>query len=140
LEIPSDATVTSDGELIRLILQNLIGNAVKYSTRGTVRVHAKQEEDGRAGLWTVSVSDEGPGIATEHLNNIFEAFRRGAIHGQSGVGLGLAIAARAAKLLNAELTVESKVGTGSTFRLAFPPESGGTIIAPAQQNASRRPT
>ena len=75
----------------------------------------------RAGGWVLSVSDEGPGIAPEHLRNIFEAFRRGEMHGQSGVGLGLAIASRAAKLLGAELTVESKLGVGSTFRLAFPP-------------------
>jgi signal transduction histidine kinase len=120
VEVPSDTTVISDGELIRLVLQNVIANAVKYSTRGTVRVDAAQQEDGRKGAWAVSVSDEGPGIAAEHRKQIFEAFGRAEVHGQPGVGLGLAIAARAAKLLGAQLTVESKLGVGSTFRLAFP--------------------
>jgi K+-sensing histidine kinase KdpD len=72
-------------------------------------------------LW---VSDEGPGIAPEVTQRIFEAFQRGEVHGQSGVGLGLAIAAQAAKLLEATLTVESRVGAGSTFRLALPEDCG----------------
>jgi signal transduction histidine kinase len=120
VDVPADAVMTGDGELVRLVLQNLIANAVKYSSRGTVRARAEQQENGRKGGWMLSVSDEGPGIAPDHLTHIFEAFRRGEMHGQQGVGLGLAIASRAAKLLNAELTVESKLGVGSTFRLALP--------------------
>jgi signal transduction histidine kinase len=57
------------------------------------------------------------------LRLIFEPFRRGEMHGQNGLGLRLAIAPRAAKMLNAELTVESKLGVGSTFRVAFAPGS-----------------
>ena len=106
----------SDRELIGLVVQNLVGNAVKYSSRGTVRIGAECA-DGRC---VVSVSDEGPGIAVEHLNRIFEGFARGELHGQLGVGLGLTIASQAAKLLGAELTVESEVGRGSTFRLILP--------------------
>jgi signal transduction histidine kinase len=121
VEVPSDAVVHSDAELITLALQNLAGNAVKYSQRGVVRVGAKQGEDGD-GRWVVWVSDEGPGIAEEHQERIFEAFRRGESHGQAGVGLGLTIASQAAKLLEGELTVESTVGVGSTFRLALPAE------------------
>jgi signal transduction histidine kinase len=135
VEVAKEAVVSSDAELVRLVLQNLIANAVKYSTRGTVRVRAEQVEDGRAGGWGLSVSDEGPGITPEHLEHIFEAFRRGEMHGQSGVGLGLAIAARAAKLLNAELTVESKPGVGSRFRLALPVDGGGKQGRPATHPA-----
>ena len=120
LDVPAGATVTTDAELVKLALQNLIGNAVKYTDRGAVRVGA---ERAGAGRWTVCVSDDGPGIPADHVCRIFEAFQRGQMHGQQGVGLGLAIASRAAKLLNASLTVESHVGTGSTFRLAFPPEA-----------------
>ena len=120
VEVPPDAKVTSDGAMVRLVLQNLIGNAVKYSSRGTVRVRA---ERAKGGAWSLAVSDEGPGIAPEAVGHIFQAFRRGEMHGQQGVGLGLAIASRAAKLLKAELTVESKVGVGSTFRLAFAPDA-----------------
>jgi signal transduction histidine kinase len=129
VHVPHDAVVHSDADLIRLVLQNLIGNAVKYSTRGTVRISAEQGEDGRRRAWVLAVSDEGPGIAPENVERIFEAFRRGEMHGQSGVGLGLAIASRAARLLNAELTVESRPGVGSTFRLVFPPPASPPAAA-----------
>ena len=120
LTIPSEAAVISDPQLIRLVLQNLVGNAVKYSLEGTVRVSATAGKSAKGDGWVISVSDEGPGIAEEHRERIFEAFRRGDMHGPNGVGLGLAIASRAAKLLGTELTVESKLGIGSTFRFALP--------------------
>ncbi len=82
---------------------------MEYSVGGTVRIGCDGES-----LW---VSDEGPGIARETKKRIFEAFRLGKVHGQHGVGLGLAIASQAAKLLDAQLTVESELGVGSTFRL-----------------------
>ena len=74
-------------------------------------------------FWTVSVADQGPGISPDHVYKIFEAFQRGEMHGQDGVGLGLAIASRAAKLLEAKLTVESAVGRGTAFRLQLAPGS-----------------
>ena len=64
---------------------------------------AISHDSGHDVLW---VSDEGPGIAPEQMGHIFEAFRRGEIHGQQGVGLGLAIASQAAKLLDAILSVD----------------------------------
>ncbi len=82
--------VESDANLITLVLQNLLGNGVKYGGSGTVRV-GSDEGAGRRVLW---VSDEGPGIAPEKVGTIFDAFRRGEVHGQSGVGLGLAIASK----------------------------------------------
>jgi signal transduction histidine kinase len=114
-----DAVAETDQDLISLVVQNLVGNAVKYSSAGTVRVSAACA----GGECCISVTDEGPGIAVEHLNRIFDAFGRGESYGQGGVGLGLTIASQAAKLLGAELTVESKVGVGSTFRLVLPPSA-----------------
>lgn len=113
IDVPPDAEVRSDREWLQLILQNLISNAVKYSAGGTVRVKCD-------GTCSLSISDEGPGIPPQHLTGIFEAFRRGDTHGQPGIGLGLAIAAQAAKLLGAEITVKSEVGFGSTFCLSLP--------------------
>jgi signal transduction histidine kinase len=124
VEVPRGTVVQSDGELITVVLQNLVGNAVKYSSRGSIRVggdfkgHVGNEMNSyRQSIW---VSDDGEGIKPEKLSDIFEAFRRGEIHGQWGVGLGLAIASQGAKLLNAELTVDSTPGIGSIFRLIFP--------------------
>jgi signal transduction histidine kinase len=127
VDVPAGAALDSDKELIGLVLQNLVGNAVKYSARGTVTVAARPrdtdgdgEEAGRTRDWEISVTDQGPGISPQHRDRLFEAFSRGETHGQPGVGLGLAIAAHAARLLGGRLTVESEVGTGSTFRVVVP--------------------
>jgi len=114
--VPLGASAHSDRELLMLVLQNLIGNAVKFSSKGTVRIAAAEDELG----WKVSVSDEGPGIAPDKLDAIFKAFTRGETHGQSGVGLGLTIASNAARILGSQLTVESKLGQGSIFSFILP--------------------
>ena len=120
LDVPDGASVDSDRELITLVLQNLIGNAVKYSPGGTVTVAARPRPDPVRDGWEVFVSDQGPGIAPHHRERMFEAFSRGETHGQPGVGLGLAIANQAARLLGGRLSFDSEVGAGSTFRFSLP--------------------
>ncbi len=117
--VPEGATVNSDRRMLALILQNLVSNAVKYSEYGTVTIAAAQTDD----EWSLAVADEGPGIAPEHRETLFGEFVRGETHGQPGVGLGLAVAWQAAKLLEAELTVESGVTVGTTIRLTLPKNS-----------------
>jgi signal transduction histidine kinase len=117
VEMPPGTVVESDSELLTLVLQNLVGNAVKYIKRGDIRVGFGEDvQSGDPVLW---VSDQGPGIEPAFLETVFEAFKRGNFHGESGLGLGLAIASQAAKLLGGILTVDSRVGVGSTFRLLF---------------------
>lgn len=117
VEVPPGAVARAHPELVAIILRNLVGNAVKYSHAGTVRIGAEHRPAGagRPEGWVLSVSDEGPGIAPERRAHIFEAFRRGGVHWQTGVGLGLAIAARAAEVLGTEIAVETAVGKGSSF-------------------------
>jgi signal transduction histidine kinase len=122
-EVGPGSVARTDAELVGLVVQNLVGNAVKYGSAGAVRVGAERRPVGGQDRWVLWVSDEGPGIAAADVDRIFEAFRRGEAHGQEGVGLGLAIASQAARLLGAELSVESRVGAGSTFRLVLPPET-----------------
>jgi signal transduction histidine kinase len=117
IEVRPGTVVTSDRELLSLVLQNLVGNGVKYSSGGTVRVGSDVHIS--AGCQVLWVSDEGPGIAPEKMGNIFDAFKRSEVHGQRGVGLGLAIASQAAILLGAKLTVDSQLGIGSMFRLSL---------------------
>ncbi len=117
MDVPREAELNSDQQLINLILQNLIGNAIKYSKRGTVSVKAQDCD-----RWRISVQDQGPGIVTEKLNTLFQTFTRGDTHGQSGSGLGLSIARQAADLLRARLWAESQPGLGSTFFLELPKE------------------
>ena len=131
VEVQPGIVVKTDPELLTLILQNLIGNAVKYSSSGTVTIGCDSPAPAaatptRASTWPESgvpcvlwVSDQGPGIAPELCARIFDAFHRGEAHGQHGIGLGLTIASEAARLLGAELTVESELAHGSTFRLAL---------------------
>jgi signal transduction histidine kinase len=120
VEAPADCVFSSDRELLTIILQNLVSNAVKYTERGRVTVTAGPTSDGGC---QVSVSDQGPGIPPERLSDLFTAFTRGDTHGKPGVGLGLSIARQAAEYLGAKLWAESKPGKGSTFHVRLPPES-----------------
>jgi signal transduction histidine kinase len=91
---------------------------MKHSAQGTVRISAEPRRDAQG--WVISVSDEGPGIAEDQVHRLVQAFERGETHGQTGLGLGLAIASQVARVLGGQLTVESKVGMGATFRLILP--------------------
>jgi signal transduction histidine kinase len=117
---PAATTVTSDRELLTLILQNLVSNAVKYTGEGTaVGIGARPATD-RGGGWYLEVSDQGPGIAKEKLASLFDSFTRGDTHGKPGVGLGLTIAHQAAQVLGAKLWAEANAGRGTTFRVHLP--------------------
>jgi signal transduction histidine kinase len=117
MSIAKPTNVFSDRDLLLLILQNLISNAIKYTPRGLVRVTAEKTV---SGIIRISVADSGPGIAPDRLATLFEPFIRGDTHGQEGVGLGLSIAKQAADLIKAKLWAESKEGHGATFQLELP--------------------
>ncbi len=111
--------IESDEIRVHQILQNLIGNAVKFTLQGTVTVGARSDEEGVY----ISVADTGIGIPAAELPNIFKEFKQ--IDGTSarafeGTGLGLAIAYKSARLIAGDLTVQSTLGSGSTFSLALP--------------------
>jgi len=111
--------VISDSDKFRHILQNLVGNAVKFTEKGQVKITARQSD----GEMQVCVSDTGIGIAADQLPYIFEEFRQAdgsTSRKYGGTGLGLAIAKEHAKLLGGSITVESTLGKGSTFTLRFP--------------------
>jgi signal transduction histidine kinase len=110
----------SDVSLLTLVLHNLLGNAVKYSSTGRIQVAVRHVSDRDDICWVLSVSDQGPGIAPDNLSHLFNAFRRGDTFGKPGVGLGLSIASEATRLLGGKLEVESETGKGSIFRLMLP--------------------
>jgi signal transduction histidine kinase len=110
-------TAHADRELLQLILQNFLSNAIKYTARGTVEIKAVQLTGERT---RISIIDTGPGISPERMDSLFAPYIRGETHGQEGVGLGLSIAKQAADLIGATIKVESKVGTGSAFNLDLP--------------------
>jgi len=112
--------VVGDSLRLRQIVTNLLGNAVKFTDRGSVgvAVRALERADGVVDL-ELEVTDTGPGIAPDMLQTIFERFTQadgstGRTHG--GTGLGLSIARQLARLMDGELDVVSTLGRGSTFR------------------------
>jgi signal transduction histidine kinase len=119
LSVPdrSDLTAVTDRDLLLLILQNIVSNAIKYTARGAVELKAQALADGKMGI---AVTDTGPGIAPDRMQLLFAPFTRGETHGQQGMGLGLSIAKQAADLIGASITVHSTVGSGSVFTLALP--------------------
>ena len=116
-EIPDGVRIRSDPELLALVWNNLISNAVKFTPEGgKIRVCLKTEED----AVTVSVSDTGCGIKPEVGKHIFEKFYQGdTSHATQGNGLGLALVKRVVQILSGEIGVQSVVGKGSTFCVTF---------------------
>ncbi len=108
------------------VLINLLTNAIKFTNRGSVQIHAWYLVDaGHGNMLEVTITDTGPGIPEDQLDLIFEPFQQGkqASVAQEGSGLGLAISHKLTQVMGGFLTVDSKVGKGSAFmvRLPFPP-------------------
>jgi len=112
-DIKEDVRVCSDSELLCLVWNNLISNAVKFTPKGgTIGVSLKTQGN----LVCVSVRDTGCGIRPEVGQHIFEKFYQGdASHATQGNGLGLALVKRVMDILNGEISVQSVYGQGSTF-------------------------
>ena len=131
----------SDADKCRHILQNLVGNAVKFTAVGQVSIAAVVVGE----AIEIAVSDTGIGIAAEAQAFIFDEFRQAddsTSRKYGGTGLGLAIARRYARLLGGDVTVQSTPDGGSTFTLRLPLVAGasaGAAVPPAQWHAAKRP-
>jgi signal transduction histidine kinase len=133
---PALGFVTTDRHKLSQVLTNLVSNAVKFTSTGTIRISAAPLDDAR---WFLEVSDTGIGISPEALSFIFDEFRQvddRLTRPYSGVGLGLAITRKIVELLEGEITVESRPAEGSRFRIVWPlnarPRTGtGSLIKEA---------
>jgi signal transduction histidine kinase len=108
-----------DEQRLTQVLLNLVGNAIKFTDTGEVRISAVAAN----GHYTVSVTDTGPGIPEEHQARIFEQFHQvdsSNTKAKGGTGLGLAIAKRIVEMHGGRIWVESTVGKGSTFQMELP--------------------
>jgi signal transduction histidine kinase/ActR/RegA family two-component response regulator len=117
--LQSDVRLRTDRVKLTRVLNNLIGNAIKFTEEGEVRI---SPEPVNGGLH-IHVSDTGVGIPAEHLPRIFDEFfqlKNPARDRSKGTGLGLAICRRLVEALGAELAVDSMLGAGSTFTLTLP--------------------
>ena len=121
IEITAEKLVVrADRELLRLALLNLLHNAIRYSGEGTVIWLRVRTRDKTA---LVEVMDQGPGIAAEHLQKIFERFYRvdkARSRASGGAGLGLSIARWAVERQAGQIELESDPGRGSLFRIVMP--------------------
>lgn len=114
--VPSKLAVTTDRKLLKRVVQNLLANAIRYTTTGKVLLGVKR----RGANILICVLDTGVGIAEDEQLRIFDEFQQGEQQDQRGLGLGLAIANRITGILGHNLTLNSTVGKGSCFSVQLP--------------------
>lgn len=117
--VPSSACLCSDPAMVERILCNLVANAVRYTERGKILVGCRR----KGGMLRLAVYDTGPGIAADQQRAIFDEFFQldnPERDRTKGLGLGLAIVERLAKLLDAPVTLVSQPGRGSMFAVDLP--------------------
>jgi|GEM_PF-1291208 len=124
-DVPTRVRVVSDPVLLESILRNLLSNAVKFTRQGSVLIGARRRGD----RLRLEVHDSGPGIAPDEQERVFEEFERvGDKTAAEGLGLGLAIVRRLARLLGTEVTLRSTVGRGSRFAVEVPIAPGAAPV------------
>lgn len=134
--MPTRLVVRSDPRMLKRVLQNFVGNALRYTRRGGVVIGCRR----RGAEVELQVWDTGPGVPAEALTQIFEEFRRleqPSPWGEKGLGLGLSICDRIARLLGARLVVRSRPGRGSLFAIRVP---RGVAAPPQRDGVRTRPT
>jgi signal transduction histidine kinase/ActR/RegA family two-component response regulator len=126
LRIPAPCWVTGDAARVRQVLHNLVGNAIKFTEVGEVRVCVYRQTASshqKEGKVVITVDDTGEGIPADQLALIFDAFHQvdgsfGRKH--TGTGLGLTISREIARAMDGDITCQSEVGRGTTFTLGVP--------------------
>jgi signal transduction histidine kinase len=119
-----------DAAMVERILENLILNAVKHTPRQS-SIHVRVDADGDD--LVLAVDDEGPGIADEYKDRVFETFDRGPkmLSATPGAGIGLALVSRFAEVHGGRTWVEDRPGGGASFRVLLPDCVVSEGLAPA---------
>ncbi|MFN3295450.1 ATP-binding protein [Caldimonas sp.] len=129
--------VRADEKRVRQILINVLGNAVKFTTRGQVVFRLQYARE----MARFEIEDSGPGMTAEEMSRIFDPFERGSAAGGAavgGTGLGLTIAKMLTDLMGGEMTVRSTPGVGTCFSIRlFLPELRATVIETEMPRAPR---
>jgi signal transduction histidine kinase/Na+/proline symporter len=126
---PVAGSVCTDAGLLRSVVQNLLTNAVRYTERGGVLIGVRR----RGGRLSIEVTDTGVGIAPDQHKAIFTEFTRLGTVEAEGLGLGLAMVERIARLLDLGIAVTSTPGRGSRFAMSIAPSPGAVPLMPAER-------
>jgi len=118
-ENQTETKVEGDRLELRRVFTNLIGNAIKFTDEGSVKVFLKQVTETEPPTLLITVEDTGPGVSPEDQKSLFERFRKGK-HRNSGSGLGLHLSQRILESHNGSISLESEVGKGSRFTVKLP--------------------
>jgi signal transduction histidine kinase len=116
----------TDARKLRQILLNLVGNAIKFTEEGEIRLTVEQTGE----EIHLQVIDTGSGIEQQHLEQVFEPFWQvegGSTRSAGGTGLGLSVTRRLARLLGGDITVQSEIGKGSAFLVRLPLQATHTV-------------
>ncbi|MBX3598769.1 MAG: PAS-domain containing protein [Rhizobiaceae bacterium] len=126
--VPSSLRVTSDRNLLRRVIQNLVSNAIKYTRSGRILVGVRRRGD----LAEIQVFDTGIGIDAEKMSTVFSEFTRleEGKREAPGLGLGLSIVDRIARVLQVELRIHSEKGKGTCFSVLLPVTVEPATIVP----------
>lgn len=123
VEIEDACPIRTDRDKLSQILKNIVGNAIKFTSKGSVTLHLKHIQANNHGEYCIEIRDTGIGISKESQRIIFERFQQANNKISSefgGTGLGLTISKKLADLLGITIEVDSSVGSGSVFKLFIP--------------------
>jgi PAS domain S-box-containing protein len=121
--------LAGDATRIRQVLNNLLGNALKFTHRGEVTLNIEWDATGDPGRLSLTVSDTGIGMSEEAVAQLFAAFFQADVsttRKYGGTGLGLSISKRLAEMMGGHITVRSALGVGSSFVVAIPLQTAAT--------------
>jgi len=136
----ASGTLHADQMRLRQALLNLMSNANKFTERGTITVDARQGQQGGRDWVTIAVADTGIGMTPEQMGKLFQEFSQAdasTTRKYGGTGLGLAISRRFCQMMGGDITVESKLGRGSTFTIRLPRVVDVPVAAPLMQAKQR---
>jgi two-component system, sensor histidine kinase RpfC len=138
----TDRTVNAPADVVRNILLNLLGNAIKFTESGSISLTAALKEAGGKTMLTVIIADTGIGIAAEAQKRIFEPFQQAdetVLNRFGGTGLGLAICRQLLDQIGGTISVESALGRGTTFIVSLPVEMPDATLLAVESDPASEP-